>query len=161
MSKLTAVFPGSFDPVTNGHIDVIRRASKLFDTLYVAVGDNINKKTLFTANERKLLIEEAVKDLENVKVEVFSGLTVSFAEEKGAKVIIKGVRSSEDYNYEYEMAETNSHISPDIETLFMPSRPEYFFVRSSTVKEMVKFKADVSDIVPENVNRALLAVSDG
>ncbi|MCR5761592.1 MAG: pantetheine-phosphate adenylyltransferase [Sphaerochaetaceae bacterium] len=156
MKHTSAILPGSFDPLTNGHVDIIRRAASLFDKLYIVVGDNVRKQTLFTAEERKNHILESVKDLNNVYVEIWKGLTVDFLKKYDCKIIIKGIRDASDFNYELDQAGTNKMIMPGHETFLMITDPRYHFVRSSTVKEMARFGADVSEIVPEVVNRALL-----
>lgn len=144
-----AVCPGSFDPVTNGHLDVIRRAASLFDEVIVAIGVNKTKSSsrLFTAEERMALLEEAVAGLDNVRVEGFEGLLTSFCQENGIEAIVKGLRAVSDYEYELQMAQMNASLTP-VETLFIPTSPEYSFLASSLVKEVAMFGGDVSGLVP-------------
>lgn len=151
-----AMFPGSFDPPTNGHIDIIERASRLFDSIYVVVSENISKSTMFTAEERRKMLEECVSPFDNVKVFVHSGLTVDFALAHGVSVMLRGVRNSSDCSFELELAMNNRLITSKVETLFFPSDPKQFLVRSSSVKEMAAFGIDVSSLVPENVNSLML-----
>ena len=146
-----AMFPGSFDPPTMGHINIIERAAALFDELYVVVADNISKKCLFSAEERKAMIEESLPSVENMKVMIYRGLTVDFAAEHGFDVIIRGVRAMADFSYELELAMTNKMLNPKVDVLFIPTDPKYFIIRSSQIKEMAKFGADFSPMVPEPV----------
>ncbi len=156
MKERTAIIPGSFDPLTYGHVDIIRRSASLVDKLYVVVGSNSSKQALFTAEERKEHICSVLSDLENISVEIWDGLTVDFLKKVGSPLIIKGVRDSNDFYYEMEQATANKILFPEHETLLMAADPQLTFVRSSTIKEMVRFGADVSSIVPEVVNRALI-----
>ena len=159
MSGRIAVCPGSYDPVTNGHVDVIKRASKIFDTLIVAVvGQGIRKsKTLFDADERVGFIEAAVADagLTNVQVRPFRNLIVDFAQEVGANTIVKGLRAISDFEYELEMNQLNRKLAPEIESTYVFASPEYSFLSSTGVKEMATFGGDVSDLVPAGVAEAL------
>ncbi len=150
-----AMFPGTFDPPTLGHIDIVQRCSLLYKKVYVVIADNINKKTLFTASERKSFMEEIFKSYDNVEVHIWPGLVVDFAREHNIGIMIRGVRSQVDFGYEFELAETNKQICPDIEVLFMPTNPNYFLIRSSTIKEMASFGADISSMVPQVVIDAL------
>ena len=146
-----AMFPGSFDPPTMGHINIIERSAALFDELYVVVSDNIAKKCLFSADERKVMIEESLPGLANMHVIIHQGLTVDFAAEHGIDVIIRGVRAMADFSYEFELAMTNKMLNPEVETLFIPTDPKYFIIRSSQIKEIAKFGADFSPMVREPV----------
>ncbi len=157
MSPDYAMFPGTFDPPTLGHIDIIQRCAALYKKVYVVIADNINKKTLFSASERKNFMEEVLKEYPNVEVYIWPGLVVDFARQKGIGVMIRGVRSQVDFGYEFELAETNKQICPQIEVLFMPTNPSYFLIRSSTIKEMAAFGADISAMVPQVVIDALEA----
>ncbi len=150
-----AMFPGSFDPPTMGHINIIRRAAAIFDELYVVVADNIAKKCMFTADERKEMIEESLPDVGNMRVMIYQGLTVDFASEHGVDVIIRGVRAMADFSYEFELAMTNKMLNPDIDVLFIPTDPKYFIIRSSQIKEMARFGADFSPMVPEPVRERM------
>jgi len=153
----TVVCPGSYDPVTNGHIDIITRAAANFEKVVVGVVNNpVRKsKTLFTADERCELIREATRHLDNVEVEIFSTLLVEFAREHGATAILKGLRAISDFEYEFEMAQLNRKLDPGIESLYVIASPHYSFLSSTGVKEMATFGGDVSDLVPEPVARAL------
>jgi pantetheine-phosphate adenylyltransferase len=153
-----AVCPGSYDPVTNGHLDIITRASKIFDTVIVGVvGQGIRKsKTLFTPEERRQFIADATAHLENVEVEIFTNLVVEFAQERGASVILKGIRAISDFEYELEMNQLNRKLAPEIESVYVFSSSEYSFLSSTGVKEMATFGGDVSDLVPAPVAKALV-----
>jgi pantetheine-phosphate adenylyltransferase len=152
-----AVCPGSYDPITNGHIDVISRAAPMFDELIVAVVNaSVRKsKTLFTAEERCEFIEEATSHLPNVRVETFDKLIVDFAREKGAMSIVKGLRAISDFEYELEMNQLNRQLASDIESVYLMASPQYSFLSSSGVKEIAIFGGDVSELVPEVVARRL------
>jgi pantetheine-phosphate adenylyltransferase len=155
----TVVCPGSYDPVTNGHLDIIKRTSQVFERVVVGVVNNpIRKeKTLFTAEERQGLIREATADLDNVEVQIFSNLLVEFARETGARAIVKGLRAISDFEYEFEMAQLNRKLDPGIESIYMISSPHYSFLSSTGVKEMATFGGDVSDLVPGPVATAMAA----
>jgi pantetheine-phosphate adenylyltransferase len=152
-----AVCPGSYDPITHGHIDVITRASLMFDELIVAVVNaSVRKsKSLFSADERIGFIEDATSHLGNVRVEPFSNLVVEFARERGAKAIVKGLRAISDFEYELEMNQLNRQLASDIESIYLMASPQYSFLSSSGVKEIATFGGDVSDLVPEPVARRL------
>ncbi|MBQ6679754.1 MAG: pantetheine-phosphate adenylyltransferase [Lachnospiraceae bacterium] len=147
----TALYPGSFDPVTYGHLDIIRRAAAMCDHLYVAVLNNSSKKPLFSVEEREELIREALNDLDNVTVCSFSGLTIDFAKELGAHVIVRGLRAVTDFEYELQMAQTNRKMAPDIDTVFLTTGLEYAYLSSSITKEVARFGGDISAFVPEFV----------
>ena len=149
-----AVCPGSFDPVTNGHIDIFRRAARLFDEVVVATGTNISKSRLFGPEERMAMLREATADLPNVRVEGFSGLIVDFCRQIDAVAIVKGIRGSTDYDYELPMAQMNVHLT-GIETVFLPGATGNVFVSSSLIKEVAAFGGDVSAFVPPYVLAAL------
>jgi len=144
------VCPGSFDPVTNGHIDIISRAAQLYDEVVVAVAQNPSKTTLFTVAERVELIREATKGYDNVRVDRFEGLTVDFCRDNDISAIIKGLRAVSDFDYEMQMAQMNYN-QAGVETLFMTTNPLYAFLSSSLVKDFAKFGGDVSGLVPANV----------
>lgn len=150
-----AVCPGSFDPVTRGHLDIIGRASSLFDEIFVAVLVNQSKQGLFTVDERIELLTEVVADYKNVKVMAFQGLLVDFCRDHDVAVIVKGLRAVSDFDYELQMAQMNHGLS-GVETLFMPTNPLYSFIASSLVKEVSKWGGDVSPYVPELVERRLV-----
>jgi pantetheine-phosphate adenylyltransferase len=145
-----AVCPGSFDPVTNGHLDIVQRAAGLFDEVIVAVGVNVSKSRLFTAAERLSMLEQGVAGLGNVRVEGFTGLITSYCREAGAVAIVKGLRSGTDLDYEMQMAQMNAHLT-GVETVFVPANPQFGFVSSSLIKEVVSYGGDVSGLVPEFV----------
>jgi pantetheine-phosphate adenylyltransferase len=151
---LTALCPGTFDPVTNGHLDIISRASRTFEQVVVGVLENPSKEPLFDVGERVALLEEACKDTSNVRVGSFSGLLVDYARTHGASVIVKGLRAVSDYEYEIQMAQMNLRIG-DIETLFIPTNPKWSFLSSSLVKEVAGYGGDVEGLVPENVRSRL------
>ena len=150
-----AVYPGSFDPVTLGHIDVIKRASKLFDHLIIGVLNNRAKTPLFSVEERVKMLKEVTKDLPNVEIIPFDGLLVDFAEQIGADVVIRGLRAITDFEYELQMSQTNQRMKPDIETMFLTTSIEYSYLSSTTVREIAAFGGDVSQFVPEAVEIAL------
>lgn len=154
MSK-TAVYPGTFDPVTNGHIDLIRRAVCMFRTVIVALANNPDKKPLFNFEERKAFIEEAVRDLENVRVESFNTLLVHYAREQKADVIIRGIRAVTDFDYEYQMAMMNRSLDSRVETVFLLPSEEYAYVSSRLIKEVAGLGGDIGHLVPPWVEAAL------
>lgn len=143
-----AVYPGSFDPITNGHLDIITRGSKIYDKLIVAVLVNVDKKALFSIEERVNLIKKVTKDLGNVEVISFEGLLVDFARMKNSKVILKGLRTVADFEYEFQMALMNSKLDPNIETVFMMTSSAYSYVSSSSVKQVAKFGGSIEGLVP-------------
>ena len=153
MSKLgrIGVYPGSFDPVTNGHLDIIKRASRLFDKLIVGVLNNNFKNTIFTMEERVALIGKCIMELPNVEVKMFNGLLVDFVKDNGASTIVKGLRAVSDYEYELQMAMLNKHIDNDIETIFLMSDIQNSFLSSSIVKELAKHGGDIKGLVPDEV----------
>jgi pantetheine-phosphate adenylyltransferase len=153
----TVVCPGTYDPITNGHLDIITRTSNVFDRAVVGVVNNPlrKQKTLFTAAERKRFIEEATADLGNVEVQIFSTLLVEFARINGAHAIVKGMRAISDFEYEFEMAQLNRKLDPEIESIYVIASPHYSFLSSTGVKEMATFGGDVGDLVPASVASAL------
>ena len=154
-----AVCPGTYDPATNGHLDIIGRAARVFDRVVVGVVNQPVRKqtTLFTAEERKAFIDDAVSQngVDNVDVVVFSNLLVELAREQGAKAIVKGLRAISDFEYEFEMNQLNRKLAPDIESVYIIASPDYSFLSSTGVKEMATFGGDVSDLVPAGVAEAL------
>jgi pantetheine-phosphate adenylyltransferase len=146
-----AVYPGSFDPITCGHLDVIKRAAKIVDVLIIGVLNNSSKKSLFTPEERVELIERVVKDIPNVKVESFSGLTVDFAKERNATVLVRGLRAVTDFEYELQIAQTNHKLNPDIDTIFFTTSVEYAYLSSSIAKEVASFGGSVQGLLPEEI----------
>jgi pantetheine-phosphate adenylyltransferase len=153
----TAVCPGSYDPVTFGHLDVIRRCSTVFDNVVVAVVNQPvrKQKTLFSADERMSFIRDQISELHNVQVKTFDTLIVEFAREHGARAIVKGLRAISDFEYEFEMNQLNRKMAPDIESIYMFSSPQYSFLSSSGVKELAMFGGDLNELVPEPVARRL------
>ena len=153
----TVIYPGSFDPMTNGHLDVIQRAVKLFDKVIVAVADNERKKPLFNLTERLALVNEAVKDIPNVEADVLQGLLVDFVEKRGGQAIIRGLRAVSDFEFEFQLALMNRKLNARVETIFMMPRDTYTFLSSSIVKEIARLGGDVSSFVPAHVQTALKA----
>jgi len=143
-----AVYPGSFDPVTFGHLDIIRRSASLVDELVVAVLNNNRKTPLFSVEERVNILIEATKDIPNVKVESFSGLSVDFARQCEARFIVRGLRAITDFDYELQLAQTNHIMSPEVDTLFLTTSLEFAYLSSSTVKEVASYGGDISKFVP-------------
>ena len=150
-----AVCPGSFDPVTNGHLDIISRASGLFDEVVVAVGVNKSKNRLFSAEERMQMLRDVCVGYDNVSVDGFDGLLTTFCAERGIHAIVKGLRAVSDFDYELQMAQMNASLA-DVETVFVPTSPEYSFLASSLVKEVATFGGDVSGLVPPLVHELLV-----
>ncbi|MDI6604668.1 pantetheine-phosphate adenylyltransferase [Aceticella autotrophica] len=146
-----AVYPGSFDPVTNGHLDIIKRASKVFDELIVAVLINPSKNAMFSVDERVELLKIVTSDIENVKIDCFTGLLIDYLDKVNSKIIVKGLRMISDFEYEFQMALINKKLNPDIETLFFMTSNKYGYLSSSIVKEVAKFGGCLSDLVPDIV----------
>ena len=155
-NKNIAVYPGTFDPITNGHLDVIERASKLFDEVIVGIAHNINKNPLFSKEERKELVLKSASKYKNVKVEVFSGLLVDFAVKKKAKVIVRGLRAISDFEFEFQMSLTNRKLAPQVTTVFLMPNEKYTYLNSSLVRELARFHADIKNFVPPVVRKKLL-----
>ncbi|MCR4632171.1 MAG: pantetheine-phosphate adenylyltransferase [Treponema sp.] len=151
-----AVFAGSFDPPTNGHLDIIERSSKLFDSIDVVVSVNPEKKYMFSDEERFEMLKTLVSKYSNVSVHLYKGLIVNYAKQSGAKVLIRGVRSTNDFAYEFELASMNQNLNPGIETVFLQSKEKYSIVKSSSIKQLAQFGGDISRMVPEIVAKALV-----
>ena len=151
----TAIYPGSFDPITNGHLDVLERAASIFDRVIIAVLDNTKKKYLLSTDERVSLIKEAAEHLKNVEVDAFDGLTIEYARKQNAEVLIRGLRAVSDFEFEMQLSQMNSALAPEINTIFLITKPKYNFVSSSTVKEIAMMGGDISGFVPENVKMYL------
>ena len=150
-NKKIALYPGSFDPITNGHLDVLERASAMFDEVVIAVLKHPEKKPFLTVEQRVELIKDTVKNMKNISVDSFDGLTVEFARKIGAKFLIRGLRTITDFEYEVQLCQTNQVIAPDIDTVFLPTKPQHNFISSSIVRELSKHKTDISKFVPKNV----------
>jgi pantetheine-phosphate adenylyltransferase len=151
----TAIYPGTFDPVTLGHHDIILRASRLFDRLVVAVFEASGQPTLFSADERTALLRDTVKDLANVEVQSFQGLVVDYARVRGASAIVRGLRMNTDFEYEFEMGLMNRRLAPDIDVVCLMTSLEYLYVRSSLLKEVARLGGDITGLAPANVVAAL------
>ena len=150
-----AVYPGSFDPITNGHLDIVSRVAQMFDRVIVAVATNAEKTPLFTGDERIALAKEAVKGLRNVSVDQFDGLLVNYARRKRAVVLVRGLRAVSDFEFEFQLALMNRKLDPRIETIFLMTKAEYTFISSRQVKEICHLGGRVSDFVPRGVERAM------
>ena len=151
-----AIYPGSFDPVTYGHLDIIRRAADIFDELTISVLNNVKKTPLFSVEERVRILEEATKDIPNVKIESFSGLLVDYAKQKNVHVIVRGLRAITDFEYELQNAQTNRLLSKEkLDTMFFTTSLEYAYLSSTTVKEIASFGGDISGCVPDFVGRMI------
>ncbi len=158
MSESLAIYPGTFDPITNGHIDLIKRALRIFDRLIIAIGENPAKKPLFTLEERLEMVKEAIADFpcrDRVEIESFSGLLVDFAAKKGAKVIVRGLRAVSDFEYEFQLALMNRRLNRQIDTIFLMPGLKWIFISSTIVKEAARFGGDISGLVPPNVEERL------
>ena len=152
-----AVYPGSFDPVTNGHFDIMARASEAVDELIVGVLENRAKNALFSVEERVKMLQIITKDLPNVRVESFKGLSVDFAKKQGAGFIVRGLRAITDFDYELQMAQTNRIMAPEVDTIFLTTSLEYAYLSSTTVKEVASYGGDITKFVPEHVAKAVMA----
>ena len=150
-----AVYPGSFDPVTYGHLNIIERASSLFDEVIVGVIANPRKIPAFTMEERKEMLEEVTKDLKNVRIEIFSGLLVDFVRQQGARIIIRGLRAISDFEYEVQLAFTNKSLAHDIETMFLLTNMNYAYINSGLIKEIASLGGKLDDLVPDVVKKYL------
>ena len=146
-----AIYPGSFDPVTKGHLDILKNASEIFDKVIIAVAHNGEKKGFLTVEERVMLIKERIKDFDNVEVDAFEGLTIEYAKKHGAEVLIRGLRAVSDFEYEMQLSQTHSALCPEIKTVFLITKPKYNFISSSTIKEILNNGGDISKFVPEAV----------
>jgi len=155
MKKNIAVYPGTFDPITNGHLDIIERASCLFDKVIVTIALNSNKKPLFSKEVRKEMITFVTKKFKNIEVDSFNGLLVDYAKKKKANTIIRGLRAVSDFEYEFQMSLTNRKLSPDINTIFLMSNEKYTYLNSSLVKELAKFKGRINCFVPDYVRKKI------
>jgi pantetheine-phosphate adenylyltransferase len=155
LKKVTAIYPGSFDPPTNGHLDLIERGSKIFDELVVAILRNAEKTPLFSVGERRSMLEELTSGFKNVSVDTFDGLTVDYAGRMKASAVLRGIRALSDYEYELQMALMNRKLRPELETVFMMPAEQYSYLSSRLVREVARLGGDISNLVPEIVERRL------
>jgi pantetheine-phosphate adenylyltransferase len=155
MKKVIAIYPGSFDPPTNGHLDLIERGSHIFDELVVAILRNAEKTPLFSVGERRRMLEDLTADFKNVRVDVFDGLTVEYAARSKASAVLRGIRALSDYEYELQMAMMNRKLRPDLETVFMMPAEQYSYLSSRLVREVARLGGDISGLVPEMVEQRL------
>jgi len=155
LKKVTAIYPGSFDPPTNGHLDLIERGSHIFDELVVAILRNAEKTPLFSVGERRGMLDQLTSDFKNVRVDVFDGLTVDYAAKAKASAVLRGIRALSDYEYELQMAMMNRKLRPDLETVFMMPAEQYSYLSSRLVREVARLGGDISGLVPEIVERRL------
>jgi len=151
-----AVYPGSFDPITNGHVDIINRGLRMFDELIVLIAYNPNKKSLFSVDERLEMIRDVIKDCDNIRVESFPGLLVDFVKDAGANVILRGLRALSDFEYEFQLALINRRLNRDIETVFLMTGYKWFYTSSTIINEAASLGGSVKGLVPENVNQKLV-----
>jgi pantetheine-phosphate adenylyltransferase len=158
---MKVIYPGSFDPPTNGHLDIMKRAAAIFEQLEVVIADNPRKQYFFTAEERFSMIRTMTEQFGNVQATVWRGLIVDFAVKIGARLILRGVRALSDFDYEFELSMMNRALNPTIETIFMPTDQKYFVLRSSAIKDLAHFGGDISEMVPPGVKEALLAKIKG
>ncbi len=150
-----AIYPGSFDPVTNGHIDILKNAAGIFDKVIIAVAHNGEKKGFLTPEERVMLIEKSIVGLDNVEVDTFEGLTIEYAKKHNAQILIRGLRAVSDFEYEMQLSQTNSALCDEIKTVFLTTKPKYNFISSSNIKEILQNGGDISKFVPDAVCKYL------
>lgn len=150
-----AIYPGSFDPITKGHLDILKNASGIFDKVIIAVAHNGEKKGFLSTEERVELIKKSVEGLENVEVDAFEGLTIEYAKKRGAEILIRGLRAVSDFEYEMQLSQTNSALCDEIKTVFLTTKPKYNFISSSTIREILQNNGDISKFVPQAVNEYL------
>jgi pantetheine-phosphate adenylyltransferase len=155
MKKKIGIYPGSFDPITNGHLDILTRGLELFDTVVIAIAYNIEKQGLFTIEERKELIRQSVKGNGNIIVDSFEGLQADYVRKANARFVLRGLRAMSDFEYEFQMASMNRNLNSEMDTIFMMTSKDYFFVSSRTIKEVASFGGSVKGLVPEVVEEAL------
>ena len=150
-----AIYPGSFDPITNGHLDILKSAAEIFDRVIIAVAHNSNKNGFLTVEERVGLIKQSITGFSNVEVDSFSGLTIEYAKKHNAEVLIRGLRAVSDFEYEMQLSQANSALCSSVKTVFLTTKPEYNFISSSTIREILSNGGDISKFVPEAVNTYL------
>lgn len=150
-----AIYPGSFDPITKGHLDILKNASGIFDKVIIAVARNGEKKGFLSTEERVELIKKSIEELDNVEVDAFEGLTIEYAKKRGAEILIRGLRAVSDFEYEMQLSQTNSALCDGIKTVFLTTKPKYNFISSSTIREILQNNGDISKFVPQAVNEYL------
>lgn len=150
-----AIYPGSFDPITKGHLDILKNASGIFDKVIIAVARNGEKKGFLSTKERVELIKKSIEGLDNVEVDAFEGLTIEYAKKRGAEILIRGLRAVSDFEYEMQLSQTNSALCDEIKTVFLTTKPKYNFISSSTIREILQNNGDISKFVPQAVNEYL------
>ncbi len=150
-----AIYPGSFDPITKGHLDILKNASGIFDKVIIAVARNGEKKGFLSTEERVELIKKSIEGLDNVEVDAFEGLTIEYAKKQGAEILIRGLRAVSDFEYEMQLSQTNSALCDEIKTVFLTTKPKYNFISSSTIREILQNNGDISKFVPQAVNEYL------
>lgn len=150
-----AIYPGSFDPITKGHLDILKNASGIFDKVIIAVAHNGDKKGFLSTEERVELIKKSIEGLDNVEVDAFEGLTIEYAKKRGAEILIRGLRAVSDFEYEMQLSQTNSALCDEIKTVFLTTKPKYNFISSSTIREILQNNGDISKFVPQAVNEYL------
>lgn len=150
-----AIYPGSFDPITKGHLDILKNASGIFDKVIIAVARNGEKKGFLSTEERAELIKKSIEGLDNVEVDAFEGLTIEYAKKRGAEILIRGLRAVSDFEYEMQLSQTNSALCDEIKTVFLTTKPKYNFISSSTIREILQNNGDISKFVPQAVNEYL------
>jgi pantetheine-phosphate adenylyltransferase len=155
MTKKVAIYPGTFDPITNGHLDLVARAEQIFDEVIIAVSDNLRKNPLFSTEERVAMVDQATKDIPHVRAESFDDLLVNFVASKNAKFVIRGLRAVSDFEYEFQLASANRRLDSNIETIFLTPLEANYFISSSLVREISYYQGDISSFVPEHVEQAL------
>lgn len=155
-----AIYPGSFDPITNGHLDILKSGADIFDKVIIAVSYNINKSGFLSVKERVELIKQCTSEIPNIEVDSFEGLTVDYAKKKGANILLRGLRTSFDFEYELQLSQTNNALNKDLKTVFLITKPEYNFISSSMVREVLLNKGNISQFVPKKVEDFLLAKRD-
>ena len=150
-----SIYPGSFDPITKGHLDILKNASGIFDKVIIAVARNGEKKGFLSTEERVELIKKSIEGLDNVEVDAFEGLTIEYAKKRGAEILIRGLRAVSDFEYEMQLSQTNSALCDEIKTVFLTTKPKYNFISSSTIREILQNNGDISKFVPQAVNEYL------
>ena len=156
----TYVCPGSYDPVTSGHVDIIKRAMAHCDKLIIAVGDNSLKNSFFALDEKIMFLKKVFKEYDKIEIESFTGLTVDFAEQKNASALVRGLRAVSDFEYEFQMAMLNKKLKPHVETIFMMANPDHSYISSGAVREFLKNNADITGLVPERIRQDMIALSN-